>query len=90
MFLYGFLLLDEYNIGSRELEAIENDKLEKLSNILTKLLVVPWPEGESPLLYVENSGPEYSTDSNGIELPHFSLKRSKYYRKYPWKRQNNR
>jgi hypothetical protein len=45
-----------------------------------------WTAHEPPLLYVEdNSGGSEEDDT--LELP---WKRSRYYRRYPWKRQNGR
>jgi hypothetical protein len=47
----------------------------------------PWTAREPPLLYVEDNSSEGSEDDALLELP---WKRSRYYRRYPWKRQNGR
>ncbi|XP_030767861.1 uncharacterized protein LOC115891523 [Sitophilus oryzae] len=82
---------------------LNEDKVKEMSNVLAKLLLLPWPQGASPLLYVEE--PHESIDElrqeifdqaepndivNEQEIRPIAPKRSKYYRKYPWKRQNNR
>ncbi|KAJ8969682.1 hypothetical protein NQ317_006651 [Molorchus minor] len=77
----------------------EDEKIDKIGNILTRLLIVPWPNGISPLLYVEtNPVPEEEQEvieNNLVSDDYENLtpvpsKRTRYYRKYPWKRQNSR
>ncbi|XP_076271544.1 uncharacterized protein LOC143203260 [Rhynchophorus ferrugineus] len=83
-------------------ERTEED-LRRKSDVLAKLLLLPWPQDASPLLYVEepqsldnlrreifDSADPSEPENNEQELRPMSSKRSKYYRKYPWKRQNNR
>ncbi|RZC42144.1 uncharacterized protein BDFB_013317, partial [Asbolus verrucosus] len=75
----------------------EDIKLEHLGRLLANILVQPWPRGASPILYVE----EYPSESIQGQAPlennfyegqeiNTPYKRSRYYRKYPWKRQNSR
>nr|XP_023027232.1 uncharacterized protein LOC111515237 [Leptinotarsa decemlineata] len=78
---------------------MQNEELEQAIDILRKLLILPWPNGESPLLYVENNNVAQQPD-NSIFNDHVveedeqvnpvPMKRMRYYRKYPWKRQNVR
>ncbi|XP_047000320.1 uncharacterized protein LOC124616105 [Schistocerca americana] len=70
------------------------EQLELLSAYLTRLLVDGWPEGEPPLLYVEGADDD---DVDAAERDNVIgngaqpiWKRSRYYRRYPWKRQNGR
>ncbi|XP_050307095.1 uncharacterized protein LOC126743887 isoform X2 [Anthonomus grandis grandis] len=75
---------------------IPND-ISQSSEIFTKFLLTPWPKGMSPFLYIEKPGSinEYlekeplsinELDGDSVVRP-VGSKRSKYYRKYPWKRQ---
>ncbi|KRT84469.1 hypothetical protein AMK59_870, partial [Oryctes borbonicus] len=92
----------EINLTPQDIE--EDFKLQQLTNYLTYMLLRPWPITGLPLLYIEDYpvGPEFQeqdanisafdenfNDDNEIikQLPY---KRSRYYRKYPWKRQNSR
>lgn len=81
---------------SLDVNNVDDEWLDMAMRLLTKLLIVPWPDGESPLLYVDNDSPSaevspmgrenYSDDINRDK----PVKRMKVYRKYPWKRQNQR
>ncbi|KAJ8952518.1 hypothetical protein NQ318_003314, partial [Aromia moschata] len=93
--------IDEDNNGGEvntpNLEAYYDEKLEKMGGILAKILILPWPKGISPLLYVENNLAEEEEEAeNNLEpdeyqnLSSMPAKRTRYYRKYPWKRQNSR
>ncbi|KAJ8964628.1 hypothetical protein NQ314_004734 [Rhamnusium bicolor] len=71
----------------------DEEKLDKIGDFLTKLLIVPWPKNISPLLYVEYipEQEELLENSQIEESVHPApLKRTRIYRKYPWKRQNSR
>lgn len=60
---------------------------------LARVLVLPWPDDFLPLLYVEKpERPEDEQFSDKAELTQriSPVKRMRYYRKYPWKRQNSR
>ncbi|XP_023702363.1 uncharacterized protein LOC111861761 [Cryptotermes secundus] len=46
-----------------------------------------WDSNELPLLYVEDANSEGSEEDDALSVP---WKRSRYYRRYPWKRQNGR
>ncbi|KAJ9573986.1 hypothetical protein L9F63_008644 [Diploptera punctata] len=68
--------------------------MEYLSSYLEQLLRDGeiWQLPSSPLLYVEDVpssvySEEVPEDDDGIAIP---WKRSRYYRRYPWKRQNGR
>lgn len=74
--------------------------LDKIIRILTELLLIPWPQGISPLVYIEKNedqgdslnltedvSDEDESDNNYHNLP---VKRLKLFRRYPWKRQNTR
>lgn len=69
-----------------------------LDRYLTDILIQPWPKGSSPLIYVESNEPSnYANDIKDAYVPEYEpeisptpYKRSRYYRKYPWKRQNSR
>ncbi|XP_050514999.1 uncharacterized protein LOC126890187 [Diabrotica virgifera virgifera] len=78
----------------------EDDGLEQAIRVLSKLLILPWPSGESPFIYIEaprkpvtynfpeiNTSDEEQTEENNDVGPAPS-KRMRYYRKYPWKREN--
>lgn len=77
-------------------------KIDYLSGVLTNILLQPWPKNKLPLVYLEEEkrneeliddiypetflGPE-----DDIEIiNNLPNKRSRFYRKYPWKRQNSR
>nr|CAD7410864.1 unnamed protein product [Timema cristinae] len=64
------------------------EKTDAISSYLNMLLrEAPWSEHESPLIYVEDLPLEaYDTTTLGPGPE----KRSRYYRRYPWKRQNGR
>nr|UXO98182.1 RFLamide [Tenebrio molitor] len=75
----------------------EDVRLEHLGRLLANVLLQPWPKNISPILYVE----DHSSESIPNEIPENEIveteelnsipfKRSRYYRKYPWKRQNSR
>ncbi|XP_019867461.2 uncharacterized protein LOC109596369 [Aethina tumida] len=87
---------DNDNLETEEMTAIENledEKLKEIGQILEQILLMPWPKGVSPLLYVENYSREDEPEINENNLDEFDIapkKRSRYYRKYPWKRQNAR
>ncbi|KAF5308805.1 hypothetical protein FQR65_LT06038 [Abscondita terminalis] len=84
--------------------SMEDLKLQKLKHQLLEILL--HPDQSVPLVYVEeypNPAAEENVDSNDYynQLPEFQrtldtnfndvpFKRSRYYRKYPWKRQNSR
>lgn len=54
---------------------------------LSDLLLNPGMNKENPLLYVEH--PQHKDSQNSpMESSVHNMKRSRYYRKYPWKRQN--
>ncbi|KAJ3655694.1 hypothetical protein Zmor_014815 [Zophobas morio] len=89
------------NIGEDDLSFVnqyEDAKLEHLGKMLANVLIQPWPRGLSPLVYVENAPPEYfqgdeTVESDPVDVEenaNIPFKRSRYYRKYPWKRQNSR
>lgn len=66
-------------------------KLSNLKELLENILILPWPEGISPLVYVEYEPSKNNDDDDEILTPSNAiLKRSRFYRKYPWKRQNPR
>lgn len=90
-------MLDESDGNTDEIVPIvgedEDTDIDQLSAFLTQLLQEPggW---EAPLVLVEEPVPwEGSTVENPIdgseEIP-TPWKRSRYYRRYPWKRQNSR
>ncbi|KAJ8917436.1 hypothetical protein NQ315_005483 [Exocentrus adspersus] len=71
----------------------EDDKLEKINHLLTELLITPWPPGTSPSIYIkDNSVSEAEEPYPNLDrsLNSSPRKRSRIYRKYPWKRQNPR
>ncbi|XP_060518559.1 uncharacterized protein LOC132697664 [Cylas formicarius] len=101
------LLSNSNEIPEQSLENVEDlpdivldeEQLDRVGMFLTKLLLVPWPEGSSPLLYIEKDDDQVVRselddvgDGGTLELedPGLRAKRTRYYRKYPWKRQNNR
>ncbi|XP_054283990.1 uncharacterized protein LOC129000930 [Macrosteles quadrilineatus] len=62
--------------------------LDELANILTELLIEdPWDEVGDPLVYISGEEDTAEREETGIPVP---WKRSRYYRRYPWKRQNGR
>ncbi|KAI4466158.1 hypothetical protein MML48_3g00019106 [Holotrichia oblita] len=85
-------------------EEEDDDKLQQITNYLTYVLLRPWPVTGLPLLYVEDdpAGVRFQEPEAGMSEIDGSLgtdnevmrqmpyKRSRYYRKYPWKRQNSR
>ncbi|VEN52525.1 unnamed protein product [Callosobruchus maculatus] len=87
---------DESNFESMNLrrDVYEDEKLDQAVYLLTRLLLMPWPKDSSPLIYVEEN--QQSALPNNVEqntLTEYSgvpKKRTRYYRKYPWKRQNSR
>ncbi|GJQ67213.1 hypothetical protein Trydic_g8119 [Trypoxylus dichotomus] len=104
MFFY-FLFTDslsEVNVDS--LSQDDDSKLQQLANYLTYVLLRPWPISGLPLLYVENypaglesqeqnqdmSALDENGNADGEPMSQLLYKRSRYYRKYPWKRQNSR
>ncbi|EFA03985.1 uncharacterized protein LOC103312994 [Tribolium castaneum] len=76
----------------------EDFKYQQLGKILANVLLQPWPKGVSPILYVEDISsanlheqtPVNSDTAEIDDINNLPLKRSRYYRKYPWKRQNSR
>lgn len=82
---------------------LEDDvKVDFMSGVLTNILLQPWPKNKLPLIYVEEEKrneelfddiyPETvigRRDDFQI-LNTVPNKRTRYYRKYPWKRQNSR
>lgn len=81
----------------------EDNKIQQLTNYLTYILLRPWPVTGLPLLYVEDypDATEYQDRMEGFsemednfdtdnQIRQIPYKRSRYYRKYPWKRQNSR
>lgn len=86
-------------------EEEENDaKLQQITNYLTYVLLRPWPVTGLPLLYVEDepANARFQEPEGGMSeidgnfemdnevMRQMPYKRSRYYRKYPWKRQNSR
>lgn len=57
-----------------------------LDQYLTESLIEPWAKGASPILYIE-AAPSFDYDETSPG-EFFPMKRSRYYGKYPWKRQN--
>ncbi|XP_017779727.1 PREDICTED: uncharacterized protein LOC108565013 [Nicrophorus vespilloides] len=76
----------------------EDEKLQQIGNYLTELLLLPWNGKGLPILYVEDEsedrsiydGMDYSQGFDQEMAHRAPLKRSRFYRKYPWKRQNAR
>lgn len=74
--------------------------LDRAISSLTELLVVPWPQGISPLVYIENNEEENDSsnmvddisneDDSDNYYQNVPVKRLKVYRRFPWKRQNPR
>uniref|UniRef100_A0A1B6LH95 Uncharacterized protein n=1 Tax=Graphocephala atropunctata TaxID=36148 RepID=A0A1B6LH95_9HEMI len=67
-------------------------ELDDLASFLTELLIEdPWEYVGDPLVYVggevEEEDPESEVEEGTVSMP---VKRSRYYRRYPWKRQNGR
>lgn len=70
--------------------------MERLSELLATILTHHWPKNELPLVYYDETSNEetpyqildYEQDLSNINSS--PNKRSRYYRKYPWKRQNSR
>jgi hypothetical protein len=63
--------------------------MEHLESYLEQLLRQGelWDSSPMPLLYVEDANSEGSEEDDTLSVP---WKRSRYYRRYPWKRQNVR
>jgi hypothetical protein len=61
--------------------------MELLASYLGRLLrdTYLWDSHEPPLLYVEDVNSGATEEDDAFSLP---WKRSRYYRRYPWKRQN--
>ncbi|XP_044750966.1 uncharacterized protein LOC123311205 [Coccinella septempunctata] len=81
---------DPYADGSNT--SSDSANIEDYIQLLSSVLMKPWPSGLSPLVYIEKEFDQilrnedaqmYSESSNLSED-----KRSKYYRKFPLKRQN--
>lgn len=64
-------------------------ELHRLSNILVDILQQSWGPNGVPILYVEEPN-DLQVPTEGQELAGAAWKRSRYYRRYPWKRQNSR
>lgn len=64
-----------------------DDGMELLAPYLEELLrdTDLWDAHETPLLYVEDVNSRSTAADDVVPLP---WKRSRYYRRYPWKRQN--
>ena len=66
----------------------EEEDIELKSHLLLKLLE-DMPEGPLPVVYIEDASEASSGDD--LDLTSNNNKRSgRYYRRYPWKRQNAR
>lgn len=64
----------------------EPPSLDDLATFLTELLIQdPWQDVRDPLVYFSED--ESQDEQESVPVP---LKRSRYYRRYPWKRQNGR
>ncbi|KAF5296093.1 hypothetical protein FQA39_LY02727 [Lamprigera yunnana] len=87
----------------KSLDSMDDLKLERLKHYLVDILL--HPEQTPPLVYIEEfhdtEGNNASIDEDYNQLPEvpkqiitnfneMQFKRSRYYRKYPWKRQNSR
>ncbi|CAH1113898.1 unnamed protein product [Psylliodes chrysocephalus] len=104
--LYGSSYLDRnvlrdyrYQIKQRKLE---DEQLDETIRALSTLLIIPWPNGESPFIYIENpkkpldlESPKFIEEEeaevdrvDGNEINPVPSKRMRYYRKYPWKREH--
>nr|CAH7729799.1 unnamed protein product [Callosobruchus chinensis] len=87
---------EERNFGNMNLrnDLYEDEKLDQAVYLLSRMLLMPWPKDSSPLVYVEDN--QQSALPNNVEKDTFSeysglpKKRTRYYRKYPWKRQNSK
>lgn len=93
------LLVLSFLTGGQSLETIyEEDQLDRAVNLLARLLMMPWPKNTSPIVYLDDNDipdetNELTHDKSIYEYDNFNtppLKRSRYYRKYPWKRQNTK
>ncbi|XP_056644324.1 uncharacterized protein LOC130899871 [Diorhabda carinulata] len=88
--------IEEYQYAIRP-RKMEDERLEEAMRVLSKLLILPWPSGESPFIYIESPRkPIYNENTNipdiigedGDGIGPTPSKRMRYYRKYPWKREN--
>ncbi|XP_015591879.1 uncharacterized protein LOC107266173 [Cephus cinctus] len=86
-----FINIDEQGESREEMEDTE---FTRLSGLLTKILQEPgtW---EAPLILVEepnlwNDSEDRNESEDKFENEPTVWKRSRYYRRYPWKRQNSR
>lgn len=89
--------MDKYVSGlSANIENQQEEKLLRMGNYLAEMLLMPWDGKGLPLLYVEEEEPSSSSSienvlNSGEDFGELSpRKRSRFYRKYPYKRQNAR
>ncbi|XP_065164228.1 uncharacterized protein [Atheta coriaria] len=89
--------MDKYVSGlSANIENQQEEKLLRMGNYLAEMLLMPWDGKGLPLLYVEEEEPSSSSSienvlNSGEDFRELSpRKRSRFYRKYPYKRQNAR
>ncbi|CAG9862823.1 unnamed protein product [Phyllotreta striolata] len=81
---------------------LKDEGIDDTIRALSTLLVLPWPNGQSPIMYIEtpktppyfineaNDDVEEEEESIGDnEIGPVPSKRMRYYRKYPWKRENS-
>jgi hypothetical protein len=66
----------------------EEEDIEMKSNLLLKLLE-ELPEGPLPVVYIEDAN-EVTSDDDFDLTPNNNKRSGRYYRRYPWKRQNSR
>ncbi|KAK9872900.1 hypothetical protein WA026_020253 [Henosepilachna vigintioctopunctata] len=79
-------------------DSAEDQNIDNSIKMLVSILRQPWPPGMSPVVYLEDNVEDLWTDQNqnprvipeSFEQVDRNIqdKRSKYYRKYPLKRQN--
>ncbi|XP_063701972.1 uncharacterized protein LOC134832018 [Culicoides brevitarsis] len=71
---------NSFEILRKQIEKVKDEEDIQLKSELLQQILLNYPEGPLPILYVEESKP--MTGQNGVD------KRSgRYYRRYPWKRQ---
>lgn len=94
----NMLSVPDSETDQNSLNAAGNAKWDSNMELLTSYLEQLfrdsdlWDVSSGPLLYVEDAPPsgysgEVTEDDDGLPIP---WKRSRYYRRYPWKRQNGR
>lgn len=83
---------NSFVVNPSEIDEEEDLKLRELGHQLAEILVFPWRKNN--LIYIEdNPDDEFMTKYEGVVDEDFKNapdKKSRYYRKYPWKRQNAR